>query len=243
MRRLIAIAVASLVLNGVHAAELRQAVVADPYLELRTGPGWGYPVFYVAERGESVEIVRRRTDWYEVRLPRGVEGWVALEQITQTLTASGEPTEVSGVSFGDYAGRRWEIGVLYGDFGGANVVSTYGALSLTRNLGAELWLSQALGRFSNSRLVNVNLVHLLYPERRISPYFTLGAGTVHTEPKATLVAVVDREDALAHAGAGVRAYLTRRFLFRAEYKTYVAFTSRDDNEEIREWKAGFSVFF
>ena len=48
---------------------------------------------------------------------------------------------------------------------------------------------------------------------------------------------------MALAGAGFRVYLTRRFVFRTEYKTYVAFTSRDDNEEIREWKAGFSFFF
>jgi hypothetical protein len=79
--------------------------------------------------------------------------------------------------------------------------------------------------------------------RRASPYFTLGAGAIHTEPKATLVATVDRTDSVAHAGAGVRAYLTRRFVFRAEYKAYVVFTSRNDNEEIREWKAGFSFFF
>jgi hypothetical protein len=48
---------------------------------------------------------------------------------------------------------------------------------------------------------------------------------------------------MANAGFGVRSYLARRFVFRAEYKSYVVFTSRDDNEEIGEWKAGFSFFF
>jgi len=86
-------------------------------------------------------------------------------------------------------------------------------------------------------------VHTFYPQWRASPYFTLGAGSIHTEPKGTLVATIDRTDRLAHAGLGVRAYIGRRFMFRAEYKTYVVFTSRDDNEEIREWKAGFSFFF
>jgi hypothetical protein len=104
-------------------------------------------------------------------------------------------------------------------------------------------VSQVLGRFSDSTLVNLNVVHVMYPDWRASPFFTLGAGTIHTEPKATLVATTDRSDSLAHAGVGVRTYLTRRFVFRAEYKTYVVFTSRDDNEEIREWKAGFSFFF
>jgi hypothetical protein len=83
----------------------------------------------------------------------------------------------------------------------------------------------------------------MFPEKRWSPFFTLGAGAIRTEPKATLVDTLDRRDSMALAGAGFRVYLTRRFVFRTEYKTYVAFTSRDDNEEIREWKAGFSFFF
>ena len=36
--------------------------VADPYLELRTGPGRGFPVVQVVERGETVEVETRRTD-------------------------------------------------------------------------------------------------------------------------------------------------------------------------------------
>jgi hypothetical protein len=84
---------------------------------------------------------------------------------------------------------------------------------------------------------------MLFPEWRVTPYFTLGTGSIHTVPKATLVATTDRTDPVAHVGFGVRTYLSRRFSFRAEYKTYVVFTSRNDNEEIREWKAGLSFFF
>jgi hypothetical protein len=38
-------------------------------------------------------------------------------------------------------------------------------------------------------------------------------------------------------------YLTDRFILRVEYKRHTVLTSRDDNEEIDQWKAGFSVFF
>jgi len=72
---------------------------------------------------------------------------------------------------------------------------------------------------------------------------SLGGGMIKTEPKATLVATTDRTDSVALAGAGVRVYLTRRFVFRGEYKAHVVFTSCDDNEEVREWKAGLSFFF
>jgi uncharacterized protein YgiM (DUF1202 family) len=220
-----------------------EVTVEDAFIELRTGPGRGYPIFYIAERGETVAVLRRRTDWFQIEIPRGERGWVHVDQIVRTLGADGEAFDVPAFTLEDYTARRWEVGVQYGDFGGANAISTFGAYGLTENLQFELWASQVLGRFSNSKLVHLNITHLMYPERRITPLFTLGGGTIHTSPKATLVATTDRRDSMALAGLGMRMYLTRRFVFRADYKAYVVLTSRDDNEEVREWKAGFSFFF
>jgi uncharacterized protein YgiM (DUF1202 family) len=223
--------------------QVREVTIADPYIELHTGPGRGYPVFFVAERGEQIALLKRRTEWFKVEVARGQEGWVHFDQLTRTLDLDGEPFDLPALGFNDYAARRWEVGALYGDFGGANVIATYGSRSFTPNLSGELWISQALGRFSDSTMATLNIVHLMYPDWRASPYFTLGAGIINTEPKATLVATTDRTDNVALVGAGARVYLTRRFVFRAEYKAHVVFTSRDDNEEVREWKAGFSFFF
>jgi len=223
--------------------QLREVTIADPFIELHTGPGGGYPVFYVAERGEQISLLMRRTEWFKVQVARGQEGWVHFEQLATTLDLDGEPFDLPALGFSDYTARRWEVGALYGDFGGANVIATYGSRSFTPNLSGEVWVSQALGRFSDSTMVTLNIVHLMYPDWRASPYFTLGGGMIKTEPKATLVATTDRTDSVALVGAGVRMYLTRRFVFRGEYKTHVVFTSRDDNEEVREWKAGFSFFF
>jgi uncharacterized protein YgiM (DUF1202 family) len=223
--------------------QVREVTIADPYIELHTGPGRGYPVFFVAERGEQIALLKRRTEWFKVEVARGQEGWVHFDQLTRTLDLDGEPCDRPALGFNDYAARRWEVGALYGDFGGANVIATYGSRSFTPNLSGELWISQALGRFSDSTMATLNIVHLMYPDWRASPYFTLGAGIINTEPKATLVATTDRTDNVALVGAGARVYLTRRFVFRAEYKAHVVFTSRDDNEEVRVWKAGFSFFF
>ena len=221
----------------------REVTIADPYIELHTGPGGGYPIFFVAERGEQIALLMRRTEWFKVRVARGQEGWVHFEQLTTTLNPDGEPFDVPALGFSDYESRRWEVGALYGDFGGANVIGMYGSRTFTPNLSGEAWVSQAIGRFSDSTMVTLNIVHLMYPDWRASPYFTLGGGVIKTEPKATLVATTDRTDNVALAGAGVRVYLTRRFVFRGEYKTHVVFTSRNDNEEVQEWKAGFSFFF
>jgi len=225
------------------AKEHRRVAVADPYLEMHTGPGRGYPIFHVVDRGESVEIVMQRTDWYLVRDAGGDEGWVDQEQMELTLTGDGSEFDVERANLADFTNAKWELGVLAGDFGGANIVSLYGGYSLNPNVSIEAWGSQILGNFSNGWTGSVNVVHEAWPDWRVSPFFTLGAGVIHTSPKSTIIQGEDRTDQIGHAGAGIRVYVSRRFLFRAEYKSYVVFTSRDDNEEVEEWKVGFAFFF
>ena len=227
-----------------HAAdEYRTVTVADPYLEMHTGPGRGYPIFHVVDRGEAVEIVMQRTDWFLVRSDNGKEGWVDREQMEMTLQPDGRQVSFKRASIEDFTNAKWETGILAGDFGGANIISLYGSYSLNPNVSVELWGSHILGNFSNGWMASANIVHEAWPEWRVSPFFTLGAGVVHTRPKSTIIEGPDRTDQIGHAGAGFRIYATRRFLLRAEYKSYVVFTSRDENEEVEEWKVGFAFFF
>ena len=63
---------AALLTPAVSAArEYLQLFVTEPYLELHTGPGRGYPVFHVVARNASVDVLFRRTDWFKVRTERG----------------------------------------------------------------------------------------------------------------------------------------------------------------------------
>ena len=222
---------------------LRSVAVADPFLELHTGPGRGYPIYHVVDRGESVQIVMQRTDWYLVRAEDGKEGWVDQAQMELTLRPDGSEVEFGRATLEDFTNAKWEAGILAGDFGGANVISLYGGYSFNPNVSLEVWGSQILGNVSNGWMGSVNVVHEAWPEWRYSPFFTLGAGIIHTSPKSTIVQGEDRTDEIAHVGVGVRIYTTRRFLLRVEYKSYVVFTSRDENEEVEEWKAGFAFFF
>ncbi|MEM7763993.1 MAG: SH3 domain-containing protein [Pseudomonadota bacterium] len=245
--RLIVLTVVSLlaaaVCSDVAAREYREVEVADPFLEMHTGAGQGYPITNVVERGERVQIIRRKTDWFKVRNDRGDEGWVNIRQLELTLDEAGELTEIESVGRDEFLQRRWEAGILTGDFSGADTVSLYGGYSITRNLSVELWASQLIGNFSTGWLGTANIVHETWPEWRVSPYFTMGTGVIRTEPKSTLVSTPDRTDQVALVGAGVRAYVTRRFVLRGEYKSYVVLTSRDENEEVEEWKIGFGFFF
>jgi len=223
--------------------ELLKVVVADPYIEMRTGPGRGYPVFHVADRGAQIEVVKRRTDWFEVRTERGTEGWVHADQLARTLESTGEPLDVEEPGWDEFSGRKWEVAVAFGDFDGASSVSLTGGYRLSANLSAELVASQLSGEFSDGWLAAARIVHAPFPEWRVSPFLFLGTGVLTISPRTALVSSEDRTDQFGQAGAGVRAWLTRRFVFRAEYAGNVVFTSRDENEEVEEWKAGFAFFF
>jgi hypothetical protein len=241
---------AALLLSFVHAPGVEakektypRVSIVEPYIELHTGPGRGYPVFHVAERGTVIDILRRRTDWFKVRTEDRREGWVHRRQMTLTLQPTGERTTFEDGTREEFIDHRWEMGVMVGDVDGARVVSTYGAFSFNEHLSAELGASHIMGRFSNSYMATAALTHTFVPEWRVSPFFTLGTGMMRIEPKATLVLPEDRTDQLGFAGLGLRAYLTRRFMLRLEYKAHVVFTSRDDNEEINVWQGGFAFFF
>ena len=145
--------------------------------------------------------------------------------------------------FSEFRNRRLEAGLMMGEFDGAAVTAAYGGYWMTRNLAAELWLSQVLGSASEIRKINANLVHQAFPHWRVSPYFTLGIGHLWIDPKATLAEPEQRDNMVGHAGIGVRAYVTDRYFIRAEVKDYKVFTDRETNEEATEWKIGLSIFF
>lgn len=220
----------------------RTVVVADPYVELHSGPGRGFPVFYVADRGQKIVIEKRRTDWFYVRTERGVEGWVPRAQMLATLETTGEPLELDEPSRSNYMSRRWQGGILAGDFDGASEISMFGGYAFSENLSIELTATHILGNVSNGYLGTIGLLHVFAPEWRVSPYFTLGTGMIYIDPKARLVQVKDRTDQIGYVGGGLQGYLTRRFMVRVEYRNNVIFTSRNDNEEVNEWKAGFAFF-
>ena len=84
------------------------------------------------------------------------------------------------------------------------------------------------------------------PDLKYSPYMTLGIGNIDVDPSSTLIAVGSESDTLAQFGIGVQRFVSRRFLFRFEFNEYVIFSAtntRDNNEEVSEWKFGFAVFF
>ncbi len=217
--------------------------VVEPFIQWRTGPASGYPVFHSSEKGEWLTLLKRKTAWLKVRDTKGREGWVHVDDVLLTVDETGETVALDEPRFDDFGSRRWETGLMMGQFEEAASTAIYAGYLLTENLSAELWATQILGSASEIQMYNANIVHQPFPQLRVSPFFTLGVGHIFIEPKSTLAVPEDRDNTIGHAGIGVRAYVTDNYFIRAEVKDYKIFTNRATNEEAIEWKLGLSIFF
>jgi uncharacterized protein YgiM (DUF1202 family) len=229
---------------GAYADDFVQVVkVADPFLEMHTGPSVGYPVFNVIKRDETITIIKRRTNWYLIQDYKNKEGWVHRSQLAKTLTLDDEKIEIKDITRENYLDHNWEMSMIGGDFGGLPMMTLSGSYAFTQNLSTELSFAQILGDFSSRMLLGANLIQQPFPDWKISPYFSLGTGIINTTVRSTLSQLKDQTDFAANVSLGVKMYLTRRFLLRADLKKYIIFQSRDKNEEITSWQVGFAVFF
>jgi len=223
--------------------QLARVKVVEAFIEWHTGPAEGYPVFHVSEQGEWLHILIRKTSWMKVRDAKGLEGWVTVGDILLMEDETGELVSLVEPEFDNYSTRRWELGLMNGEFDGSAVNSAYVGYWMTENLSVELWGSQVLGNASEILIANIDILHQPFPSWRFSPFFTLGAGQLFVNPKATLAAAKNRSEDTLHAGIGARYYISNRYFIRMEVKDYKVFTHRATNQEAIEWKIGLSVFF
>lgn len=220
-----------------------RVLVVDPYLELHTAPGRGYPIFDIAERGERVEILKRHTDWFKVRTARGREGWVSRAQIEATLTEAGERKTFRDVLFDDYLARRMEFGFSFGTFNRDPLLSVYTGYRMHDNFSVELTIAQSAGDFSSTSLYYGALVSQPFPDLRWSPFVALGWGRFTNTPKSTLVSANQSKGDLANAAIGLRYYVTRQFFLRIEAKQHVMLVNYDKTNHYTELSAGAAFFF
>jgi uncharacterized protein YgiM (DUF1202 family) len=222
-------------------AELVQ--VADPYLELHTAPGRGYPVFHVAGRGDWVEILSRHTDWFKVRLSNGKVGWVERAQIETTLTQSGAQKTFRDVLLDDYLRRRVEMGMAWGRFKNEPMLKLWTGYRLSETLSAEATVGQVQGVFAGTDFWHIGVNAEPWSDKRLSPFLGVGLGKFKNIPNTSLVSSITTNAKLAHAVAGVRWHLSDRFVVRADYSLYTAFVTDTRASEYRAITAGISFFF
>jgi hypothetical protein len=243
---LLLVAAAALPLAA-HAADEAPATervrIADPYIEIHTGPGRGYPVFHVAAREEWIEIFQRRTDWYRVRTDKGLEGWVHRRQLLTTLTEAGGNKTFRDVALDDYLARRAEMGGGLGRFRGEPLVKLWGAWRTSDTLSIEGAVGQVQGVFSGTSLWHVGVNAEPWSDKRWSPFFGIGLGKFNNIPNLSLVNAQPTNAKLAQATLGLRYYISERFVARLDYSLYTAFVADTRSLEYRAVSAGIGFFF
>ena len=223
-----------------------RVTIADPFIDLHTGPSAGYPIFHVVERGSEVSILLKKTRWFKIETSDGKTGWASREQMRQTLLPSGEQFKLIDLDEEDFAKRRWVFGVTGGEFESTPVFTVFSGYSFTDNMAVEAHFGQSTGSVSSSTFIKGNLVMQPLPDLKYSPYMTLGFGKVEVETSSSLISANAETSSFAQVGIGVQTYVSRSFLFRVEFNEYVIFSTTStntSNEVVDEWKVGFAVFY
>ena len=220
-----------------------QLQVNDAFLEMHTGPGRGYPVFFVVERRQWITVELRRTDWYRVRAEGGQVGWVPRQQLQATLTEDGASKTLRELVLDDYLARRLEFGAAWGRFNSEPMFKLWTQYRLADTVGAELSLGQVQGVFSGTDFWAMSLTSEPWSDRRVSPFFSVGLGTFKNIPNRSLVSAAPTDAKLAHATLGLRWYLAERFVARVDGTLYTAFVADNRSIEYRAYTAGIAFFF
>lgn len=227
-----------------HAApRIERLQVTDPFIDVHTGPGRGFPVFHVAKRSEWIEIVMRHTDWFKLRTADGREGWAHRLQLENTLTEAGVKKTFRDVLLDDYLKRRLEMGTAYGRFSGEPMLKVWAGYRFGDALSAELTVGQVQGAFSGTDLWHINLMAEPWSDRRLSPFFSVGFGGFKNVPNASLVSAITVNTTLANASLGLRYHVSERFVARVDYTSYTAFVSDSRSREFNSVALGLSFFF
>lgn len=216
---------------------IHQLLVAQPFLDIHTGPGSMYPKFYIAENNEVVYISAYQSDWYQVELRNHtghakVNGWMPAAMIDPFLKSSSSTYKDAG---------RWFVGTAGGVF--ANEAMIQGKLGYF--LGEQLWvefaISEVLEDLSSSILYQVNLLHAPLGKKTISPFFGIGMGQFENNPYQSTINQKDSSSPFMDVDLGIQWYLSDRLIFRGDIKNYVIALSDNKIDSHQEYSVGFSV--
>ncbi len=222
--------------------------VIDTYADMHTGPAQGYPIFYVVEQGEWIEILTRRPDWYEVRTLRGKVGWVTAAQIARTLQDTGEPADLPTVGYGDYLKNSWRVGMaggsfVSGEFSGANTFNATLAYRPLSWMGIEAESGRFLGSELQGTITSLNVFFEPLSDWRWSPALMLGGGSTRIKEQPVIPIFGSNEYTHFQYGVRLNYYLGRNFVIRGEYRNLALSSDDVDQEDSATWNFGFSTFF
>ena len=232
--------------------------VIDPYVEIHAGPGRGYPIFHVVEQGETIKILTRRPDWYELKTQNGQIGWATAASISRTLEPTGEPVDLPTVSYGDYLKNSFRIGYTNGQFSRGELES---ADSFTFSIGyrpfsfftAELEAGKLYATEVKGNYGNLNAIFEPFSQWKVSPFVLFGGGLLSVSAQPTFPNTTSPfigDNVFYTAAIGASYYVGRNFIVNFGYRWFFVdleaedpLAEEDSLEGLQRWYFGFNVFF
>lgn len=222
---------------------LARVRVIGAYLDMRSGPGRGYPIFYAAEREEWVVIELRHTDWFKVRTARGASGWVSREQMRQTVTEDGVPFEMADPTLQAFLDRRFDFGVGYGATAKTSFTRAWAGWRFSDTMSIDLNGADVQGQSYTISIWSASLLAEPWSDKRLSPFAGVGVGHYNYVPNKNRV---NRHEADGNMGVftlGGRYYLASRVALRIDYSRYTAFISDKNYRNFQAGTIGLSLHF
>lgn len=221
----------------------QEAVIVEPFLEIHTGPGSSYPVFYVSEKGETILLMKRRVDWYKIRLRNGKEGWANRREIEKTLLASGYRKRFTERLYDDIIADKTELGWSAGTFAGDSALYVRVTYTLTGHLAIEGNAGFASGDLGSTQLYHGGIVVTPWSGRWLALMGTVGGGIVHVTPTSLLVNTPSGTFPAAYAGVGFSIPLFRNLEGRGDIRRFTLFMNPERTREFEEYSVGLSFRF
>lgn len=205
---------------------------------VRTGPGDGFAIKGVFEKGRTFIVIAKSGDWYNVRLSDTETGWIhasLCEEFDDFSDLEFRPNprlfsrvgsfvltaQVGGYSF-DRKSNSLELGGRVGyyllDFLEVEGGLTWTHVSRPLETVESLFNLRLEEEKFHMLFYNLNLTVELLPGRQMVPFITGGAGSTILQGSA---------EATINFGAGTRLYLGKKTAMRWEVRNY-RFSSGDD---------------
>ena len=217
--------------------------VVEPFIEMHTGPGRGYPVFNVVEQGETIEILKRKPSWYKIRAQNGKVGWTKASQLAHTLKPTGEPIDLPEIGHGDYLRSHWRVGITSGQVEGSSAFSVTAGYRPLRWAGIEVEAGKIFDESVTSDFYGANILMEPTPDWIVAPYISIGTGKFSFDDRQKVVVEeIDSSNYLS-VGAGASYHIGRNFVMRAEYRRYTLSTDNNDDIGLNAWSIGLNTFF
>ncbi|WP_214000370.1 SH3 domain-containing protein [Arsukibacterium sp.] len=219
----------------------RRVIVQKEYIDLRTGPGRGYPVVQVALNNDRLQLLKQRTGWVKVQY-RQQQLWLAASELDYLYPVGAEQS-VAALWQAAQSQRHWQLGLAAGDFAGTSYYQLSGSYLFSEVVALELSAGQGSGQQASSQQYLLQLSISPWPHWQLSPYIALGGGVLLTRPRTVLVQTPERRSPLATMELGVNYPLTERLQANLRYRRTLVSTDRDINEETNTWLIGLRLAF